>query len=136
MDLKQRYTEETEALFYDMDEWFYTAINEFSMEESTEILRQMFSVLDNLPSKSGWSQTVSGVIKRPQPLFFKVEYLKQPSEIPLLLDVFVTSCDEHLDAIIENQSINFYLNKHINEYHRAAQRDGRNQENSLKRERV
>ena len=106
MDLELKYLEaETKCDIYD---WFYDRLSEYSIEDASTIIGSTVTILDDLPYSEGWSQEISGVIKKEDPIFFVVEYVKQENEMPSLVDVYEIEMDEYLDYIKKNQTINYY----------------------------
>ena len=95
MDLQLKFLEDN--FLYEIDDWFFSQLRRFSVNEATVIIGQVLSIIDELPDRDGWSQSVAGVIKKKNPTFFVVEYLKQKN-------------DEYLDYILEAKSIKSYLN--------------------------
>ena len=106
MDSEQKYTED--SITYEIDEWFISQLKSYSIESASEIIKQIVDVLPNLPNKNGWSQTVAGVTDSEDPEFFAIEFLKQDTEVPILVDVNSISLDDYLDYILKKQSIKYY----------------------------
>ncbi len=102
---QQKYTE---GVDFETDEWFLEELNKFPSEYRIEILADMLQIMSLLPTEDGWSQVISGVIRNPEPIFYKVEYLKQNGELPYLIAVAQIDSDEYLDAVLENNTIEFY----------------------------
>ena len=75
MDLQLKFLEDN--FLYEIDDWFFSQLRRFSVNEATVIIGQVLSIIDELPDRDGWSQSVAGVIKKKNPTFFVVEYLKQ-----------------------------------------------------------
>ena len=108
MDLQLKFLEDN--FLYEIDDWFFSQLRRFSVNEATVIIGQVLSIIDELPDRDGWSQSVAGVIKKKNPTFFVVEYLKQKNDIPILVDIEEIEVDEYLDYILEAKSIKSYLN--------------------------
>tara|TARA_R100001591_G_scaffold116033_1_gene132372 strand:- start:1270 stop:1701 length:432 start_codon:yes stop_codon:yes gene_type:complete len=108
MDLQLKFLEDN--FLYEIDDWFFSQLRKFSVNEATVIIGQVLSIIDELPDRNGWSQSVAGVIKKKNPTFFVVEYLKQKNDIPILVDIEEIEVDEYLDYILEAKSIKSYLN--------------------------
>ena len=108
MDLQLKFLEDN--FLYEIDDWFFSQLRRFSVNEATVIIGQVLSIIDELPDRDGWSQSVAGVIKKKNPTFFVVEYLKQKNDIPILVDIEQIEVDEYLDYILEAKSIKSYLN--------------------------
>ena len=81
---QQKYIEDS---LYEIDDWFFSQLRKFTVDEATVIIGQILSVLNELPDRDGWTQAVAGVVTKKNPTFFVVEYLKQEKDIPILVDV-------------------------------------------------
>lgn len=97
-----------EGIDFETDEWFVERLKEFPKGYRIEILHDVLPVMENLPTENGWSQVVSGVIRYPEPVFYLLEYLKQDKELPYLIDVEEIDVDDYLDAVLENNTIEYY----------------------------
>lgn len=106
MDLQQRFIE---ASRFDIDDWFAEKILSLSQRSRFELISDIASVVEYLPISNGWSQEVYGVILRDNK-FYVLEYLKQETELPLIVDIDFVECDEYLDAILDNKTIKSYTN--------------------------
>ncbi len=106
MDSEQKYTED--SITYEIDEWFISQLKNYSIESASDIIKQIVDVLPNLPNRNGWNQTVAGVTDSIDPEFFAIEFLKQDTEVPILVDVNSISLDDYLDYILKKQSIKYY----------------------------
>lgn len=111
MDLELKFLED--EMLYEIDDWFFQQLSDYSLTDASLIVAQTLAVLSELPSKNGWSQEVAGVITddNTEPIFFVVEYLKQEDDIPILIDINPIDVDEYLDFIIEKKSIKSYINE-------------------------
>ena len=109
MDLQLKYLED--ELAYEVDDWFYQQLSYYSIDDASLIIGQTVSVMEFLPIKNGWTQEVAGVIKKEEPIFFVVEYLKQEAERPILVDLNEIEVDEYLDFISNNNSIKSHIIK-------------------------
>jgi len=107
MDLQLKFLED--ELAYEVDDWFYQQLGYYSIDDASRIIGQTVSVMEFLPIKNGWTQEVAGVIKKEEPIFFVVEYLKQETERPILVDLNEIEVDEYLDFISDNNSIKSYI---------------------------
>lgn len=96
---------------FEIEEWFVSQLGEFDIRRRKQLLQDILPALDYLPVDSGWSQTTGGVIRGEDPLFYSIEYLKQLGEIPLLLDIVEISCDDYLDFILENNTIEYHAQR-------------------------
>lgn len=106
MDLQQRFIE---ASRFDIDDWFAEKILSLSQRSRFELISDIASVVEYLPISNGWSQEVYGVILK-ENKFYVLEYLKQETELPLIVDIDFVECDEYLDAILDNKTIKSYTN--------------------------
>jgi hypothetical protein len=122
MDSEQKYTED--SITYEIDEWFISQLKNYSIESASTIIKQIVDVLPNLPHKNGWSQTVAGVTDSEDPEFFAIEFLKQDTEVPILVDVNSISLDDYLDYILNKQSIKYYSNEDTNKEESSAPEGG------------
>lgn len=111
MGLQQKYTEEIAK--YEIDDWFFSQLKTYKLSFAAEIIGQVLEVLNSLPKGDGWSQKIGGVIRDEKPLFFEIEYLNQEDDVPVFVDVHTIDVDDYLDYIIENNSIDYYLNEQI-----------------------
>ena len=113
MDLELKYTED--KFQYEIDEYFFFFLDVFTLDEASMMVGQVLAIITELPDKKGWSQEVAGVLKsythNKEPLFFKIEYLKEQGHIPILVDINEIEVDEYLDFIIDNKSIKSYVNE-------------------------
>jgi len=110
MDLKQKYTEDNNVT-YEIDDWFYTQLGNYSKHEQTFIIGQLLSVINLLPEENQWTQETAGVLKGRVPLFFVVEYLKEVDESPILVDLHEIEVDEYLEFISNKFSIKSYYDR-------------------------
>ena len=106
MDLALKFIEENNT--YEIDEYFYGRLSTYSLEDAGNVIAQVLSVINYLPTKSGWAQEVAGVILKDEPIFFVVEFLHQENEIPVLVDLSYIDVDEYLDFISNQKSIKSY----------------------------
>ncbi len=103
MGLKLKYT--TAERDYELDEGFVDSLSSLPTSYRFNVFSQIEKYAPNLPTKPGWSQVAAGVVRRNPPLFFCVDYIKQPSEPPLFLDIDIISSDEFLDYMNSNQTL-------------------------------
>jgi len=98
----------TEGIDFETDEWFIESLKEFPEGYRIEILEDVLPTMKYLPTENGWTQKVAGVIKKPQPIFYLIEFLKQENELPYLVDVTQIDVDDYLDAVLEKNTIEYY----------------------------
>ena len=51
----------------------------------------------------GYTQKIAGVLKYKVPFFFEIEYVNQPDEFPIFIDINSINVDKYLDYINSNQ---------------------------------
>ena len=113
MDLELRYIE---GKGYGFDEFFWMALEDYTIRESHNILNQLSSVVPHLPILDGWSQELAGVIHGKEPKFFAIEYYNEQSdeeyyEPTFFVDIKSIECEEYLEYISHKLSIKSYLPK-------------------------
>ena len=101
MDLELRYIE---GKGYGFDEFFWMALEDYTIKESHIILNQLSSVVPHLPILDGWSQEIA------------VEYYNEESdevadEPTFFVDIKSIECEEYLEYISHKLSIKSYLPK-------------------------
>ncbi len=100
MESKQKYIQDN--YYYEVDDWFVDRLKSFPRNLGIEIASMIDFNFDILPDKIGWTQKVGGVCtKFKSPTYFEVEYLKEPMEPPIFLDIEAIDVDEYLDYILE-----------------------------------
>jgi hypothetical protein len=100
MGVKQRFLEAD--LYYEVDDFFVSKLKDFPRNVGIDIASQVNVSYEDLPTRSGWTQTIGGVCNETNPaLFFEVEYLNQDEEPPLFLDINPIDSDDYLDYILE-----------------------------------
>ncbi len=107
--VEQRFSAAIDTTLFELEEWFVDRLTDFPLSYRKAILGDIISALDYLPIDNGWSQRIGGVVRKPKPVFYLVEYLKQEEELPLLLDVIEIHSDEYLDLILETNTIESYV---------------------------
>ena len=119
MDLKQKYTGEMhEESFYEVDDWFIEKLRKTPRQIGIHVANLIDKNFASLPSAVGWTQNVGGVcITTGEPFYFELEYLKQPDEAPIFLDIKEIDVDDYLDYILENKTLK------LNETERGKQED-------------
>ena len=119
MDSKQKYTEAMrEESFYEVDDWFIQKLRKAPRQIGIHIANLIDKNFASLPTAVGWTQNVGGVcITTEEPFYFELEYLKQPDEPPIFLDIKEIDVDAYLDYILENKTLK------LNETERGKQQD-------------
>tara|TARA_R110002012_G_scaffold42523_2_gene115729 strand:+ start:18493 stop:18858 length:366 start_codon:yes stop_codon:yes gene_type:complete len=109
MELKQKYTEGSS---FEVDEWFIERLQAYPTKAGLDVARQLEINFDDLEELAGWTQRVGGVCTTlDEPIYFEIEYLKQPDESPLFLDISLIEVDDYLDYILENKTLKFNNNE-------------------------
>ena len=108
MDLEQRFIEEIRDAYFEMEELFADGIKTFQLEDRRVILESIIPILSVLPIDNGWSQFVGGVIDGYSPVFYTIEYINEPDEPTVLVNVTKIYSDDYLDLILENNTIKYY----------------------------
>mgnify|MGYP003109223529 CR=1 FL=1 len=119
MDSKQKYTEAMhEESFYEVDDWFIQKLRKAPRQIGIHIANLIDKNYASLPTAVGWTQNVGGVCATTdEPFYFELEYLKQPDEAPIFLDIKEIDVDDYLDYILENKTLK------LNEVKKGKQED-------------
>mgnify|MGYP003626539701 CR=1 FL=1 len=104
MDLKQKYTRASPD--YDMDQGFLDQLRGFPIEYSVPVAVLMDVSADTLPILDGWTQSVGGVVMKPENFFFEIEYFHEEYEVPVFLSITETDADAYLDHILNKTNLN------------------------------
>tara|TARA_B100000900_G_scaffold369278_1_gene346996 strand:- start:92 stop:439 length:348 start_codon:yes stop_codon:yes gene_type:complete len=99
---------------FEIEEWFVEQLAEFTIKRRKQLLQDILPALEYLPIAEGWSQITGGVIRGEDPVFYSIEYLNQQDELPLLLDIVAISCDDYLDFILDNNTIEYHAQRNQN----------------------
>lgn len=100
MESKQKYTQDN--YYYEVDDWFVDRLKSLPRKHGIEIASMIDFNFDILPDKIGWTQHVGGVCtKYKEPIYFEVEYLKEPMQPPIFLDIGLIEVDDYLDYILD-----------------------------------
>tara|TARA_R110000751_G_scaffold77235_2_gene155843 strand:+ start:1328 stop:1669 length:342 start_codon:yes stop_codon:yes gene_type:complete len=105
---EQRFIEEIRDAYFEMEELFADGIKTFQLEDRRVILESIIPILSVLPIDNGWSQFVGGVIDGYSPVFYTIEYINEPDEPTVLVNVTKIYSDDYLDLILENNTIKYY----------------------------
>lgn len=103
MDSEQKYTGDN-FQEYIVDERFNDKVKDIKRSDLIVIFKHLSDVITELPNNEEESQFISGVLKRENPFFYKIEYFKD-EDLTILVDFNETESDEYLDAILEGRSI-------------------------------
>ena len=107
-----------EESFYEVDDWFIEKLRKAPRQIGIHIANLIDKNFASLPTAVGWTQNVGGVcITTGEPFYFELEYLKQPDEPPIFLDIKEIDVDDYLDYILENKTLK------LNETERGKQED-------------
>ncbi len=112
MDSKQKSTED-KKFFYEINENFFENSEDASDYVLEEIIIQVLNCIEKLPIADNWIQSIAGVIDDgvDESVFFVVSYLKEKTELPLLVSLEFIDLDTYLDYILIKQTIKFYSNE-------------------------
>lgn len=103
MGAEQKYTEAVERYHlltpFEIDEYCLEKLTLYPRDVSIKILELIHRNCRRLPIKEFWTQIIGGVIKGEDPYFFEIEFLNNPGEKPLVLDIDDIDLDEYLDYI-------------------------------------
>jgi len=110
MALKQRYI--GDDVRYEIDEWFIEKLRDFPFKVGIEIAHQLEDNYDELPEVMGWTQKIGGMCLKREPVYFELEFLNQPTETPVFLDINEIDVDEYLDYMIDKNTLK--SNRNIN----------------------
>ena len=92
-----------------VDDEFFNEIQKYKDEEIEGILGLLFENSKTLPITEGDNiGIVSGVIHSEEPLFFEIEYVKDPDEEPTYVDILKIELDDYLDAINNKEILRPY----------------------------
>lgn len=109
MELKQKYTE---VNFFEVDDWFVERLEQYPTKAGIDVAKQIEVNFDELDELEGWTQRVGGVCTvLDEPIYFEIEYLKQPQEPPLFLDISLIDVDDYLDYILANKTLKLNKNE-------------------------
>ena len=103
MDAEQKYTEAVERYHlltpFEIDEFCLEKLTEYPRDISIKVLELINRNSKRMPVKEFWTQLIGGVIKGEYPFFFELEFLKNPGEKPLVLDIDEIELDDYLGYI-------------------------------------
>ena len=103
MDSEQKYTEAVDRYHllipFEIDEYCLEKLTYYPRDVAIKVLELINRNSKRLLLKEFWTQIIGGVIKGDDPFFFELEFLKNPDEKPLILDIDEIELDEYLDYI-------------------------------------
>ena len=107
MDLKQKYTEDSEAVFVAEDKFLESIKDLFTISEAMKIWVKLEDSVVFLPTQNLFPQQAGLVIHDPQgePTFLEVEYIKEEPELVVMIDIRRVDSDNYLDKILSNEHI-------------------------------
>ena len=114
MDLSQRFTGDDH--FYEMEENFLEELESLPPLYSAGIIMQLDKLAEEMYEENKQSiphkkfGLIAGVVQLSDPLFFSVEYLNSKTMHPLFYKFNIISCDDYLDYINMNKTINYENN--------------------------
>ena len=109
MDASQKLLEEIEFLIqddvshYEYEDDVAEALRDMPEDYSIPIIVLLECNVHLLPKVEGYTQKVAGVLKYKVPFFFEIEYVNQPDEFPIFIDINSINVDKYLDYINSNQ---------------------------------
>lgn len=103
MDLKLKSSED--KTYYEVDEWFIEKLRGFPKPVGVDIARQLDLNYDDLKEQVGWTQMIGGVSLKKEPIYFEIEFLKQPYEHPIFVNINEIEVDDYLDYMIEKNTL-------------------------------
>ncbi len=109
MDASQKFLEEIEYLMqdgishYEYEDEVADALRDMPEDYSIPIIVLLESNIHLLPKVEGYTQMISGVLRYEEPYFFEIEYINQPNEFPIFIDINPIKVDRYLDYINSNQ---------------------------------
>ena len=108
---------------YEVDDWFINQLRDMPAEIGIDIAKQIDWNADFLPTQSGWSQIFAGVVtKTNPPVYFTVEFVKQPEENTIYLDLEFIDSDEYLDYYNLNKTLQSNGNSNTHKEDKADHR--------------
>tara|TARA_B100000902_G_C26654935_1_gene595583 strand:- start:175 stop:537 length:363 start_codon:yes stop_codon:yes gene_type:complete len=104
MDASQKYIEGIDT-YYEFDDSLMQ-----DMQDMADYLSIPIAVLIEcnaymLPMVEGYTQKIGGVLKYSTPYFFEVEYIHEPKDFPIFINVNKIDCDTYLDYVSKNQTL-------------------------------
>jgi hypothetical protein len=107
MDLKQKYTEDSEAIFVAEDSFMESIKGLFTISEAMRIWVKLEDSVVFLPIRDLFPQTAGLVIHdaEGEPIFLEVEYIKEEPEWVVMIDIREVDSDNYLDKILSNEHI-------------------------------
>ena len=102
MDALQKYIEGIDT-YYEFDESLME-----DMQQMADYIAVPIAVLIEcnaymLPMLEGYTQKIGGVLKYDNPYFFEVEYIHEPKDFPIFINVNQIDCDTYLNYVSKNQ---------------------------------
>ena len=70
-----------------------------------EIIYELIQSSDSFDKKENEIQYLCGVIKHDSPLFYKVYFINEKNQYPILLGLQEISIDDYLDSINKNKNL-------------------------------
>ena len=108
---------------YEVDDWFINQLRDMPVEIGIDIAKQIDWNADFLPTQSGWPQIFAGVVtKTNPPVYFTVEFVRQPEENTIYLDLEFIDSDEYLDYYNLNKTLQSNGNSNTHKEDKADHR--------------
>ena len=107
MDLKQKYTEDSEAVFVAEDGFLESIKILFTISEAMNIWVKLEDSVVFLPIRNLFPQQAGLVIhnREGEATFLEVEYIKEEPEWVVMIDIRKVDSDNYLDKILSNEHI-------------------------------
>ena len=107
MDLKQKYTEDSEAIFVAEDSFLESIKSLFTISEAMRVWVKLEHSVVFLPIADLFPQKAGLVIHNAEgePTFLEIEYLKEDPDWVFMIDIKQVDLDNYLDKILSNEHI-------------------------------
>jgi hypothetical protein len=107
MDLKQKYTEDSEAVFVAEDGFLESIKSLFTISEAMRIWVKLEDSVVFLPIRDLFPQKAGMVVHdiEGSPKFLELDYIKEEPDWVVMLDIREVDSDNYLDKILSNEHI-------------------------------
>jgi hypothetical protein len=107
MDLKQKYTEDSEAVFVAEDGFLESIKSLFTISEAMRIWVKLEDSVVFLPIRDLFPQKAGMVVHdiEGNPKFLELDYIKEEPDWVVMLDIREVDSDNYLDKILSNEHI-------------------------------
>ena len=109
MGVKQKYTEDSEAVFVAEEGFLESIKGLFTISEAMKIWVKLEGSVVFLPIRDLFPQKAGMVFHdiEGKPTFLEVEYIKEEPEWVVMVDIRKVDSDNYLDKILSNEHIPF-----------------------------